>query len=349
MTVNAANDRIIDKSIPHISFILFINTPPKICLFINLYFVVRRYITIATKLLEHIFVLDNKGAIVIKYKYDVWGKCLIDASTTNIELANLNPFRYRSYYFDTETGFYFLKTRYYDPEIGRFMTIDDISYLDPESINGLNLYAYCGNDPVDKFDPSGYSFVSVLIGLGIAALIGAAIGAGSYAVGQGIDYAITGNFEWSWGGFFGSTIGGAIGGMIAYALPWIGVGSVAVGAFFSGATTTAGTMIGQNITDNTSYSSIDILLSAVIAGMFSALSVGVMSKIRIPGLNAGRGSYSAVSSQVYTKFRNQTISTITMKTFGKMLAVEAYSGIAGFVFDDVYDFLGIDDLLLSLY
>ena len=83
--------------------------------------------------------------------------------------------------------------------------------------------------------------------------------------------------------------------------------------------------------------------------MFSALSVGVMGRIRIPGLNAGRGSYSAVSSQVYTKFRNQTISIITMKTFEKMLAIEAYSGIAGFVFDDVYDFLGIDDLLLSLF
>ena len=61
----------------------------------------------------------------------VWGNCVIDASTTNIELANLNPFRYRGYYFDTETKLYFLKTRYYDPETGRFMTIDDISYLDP--------------------------------------------------------------------------------------------------------------------------------------------------------------------------------------------------------------------------
>ena len=56
-----------------------------------------------------------------------------------------------------ETGFYFLQTRYYDPEIGRFMTIDDISYLDPESINGLNLYAYCLNNPVMYVDASGTS------------------------------------------------------------------------------------------------------------------------------------------------------------------------------------------------
>ncbi len=65
---------------------------------------------------------------MVKYRYDAWGKCVIDASTTNTELAALNPFRYRSYYYDTETNLYFLKTRYYDPEIGRFMTIDDIFF-----------------------------------------------------------------------------------------------------------------------------------------------------------------------------------------------------------------------------
>ena len=75
--------------------------------------------------------------------------------TDNNHIGILNPFRYRSYYFDTETGFYFLKTRYYDPEIGRFMTIDDISYLDPESVNGLNLYAYCGSNPVNCIDKTG--------------------------------------------------------------------------------------------------------------------------------------------------------------------------------------------------
>ena len=68
-----------------------------------------------------------------------------------------------------------------------------------------------------------------------------------------------------------------------------------------------------------------------------------MSRIRIPGLNAGRGSYSAVSSQMYTKFRNQTISRITMRTFGKMFAAEAYSGIAGSIFEDVYDYSGAYD------
>lgn len=224
--------------------------------------------------------------------------------------------------YDVETQLYWVSTRYYSPELCRWISPDSIEYLDSESINGLNLYAYCGNDPVNRFDPTGHAFISILVGLGIAALIGAGIGAASYTAGQLIDYARTGDFEWFWGGFFGSTIGGAVGGMIAYALPYIGIGSAAVGAFFSGAATTAGTMIGQNITDNAGYSAMDILFSSAITGVFSAVSVGVMSKIRITGLNAGRGSYSAFSSQMYTKFRNQTISRITMRTFGKMLAAE---------------------------
>ena len=77
------------------------------------------------------------------------------------ELSQLNPYRYRGYYYDTETGLYFLKTRYYDPEVGRFITIDDLSYIDPEIINGLNLYAYCTNNPVMNVDINGTSLRSI--------------------------------------------------------------------------------------------------------------------------------------------------------------------------------------------
>ena len=276
---------------------------------------------------------------MVKYTYNAWGVHTFEGDEA---LANINPYRYRGYYYDSETGLYFLKTRYYDPFVGRFISMDDVAYIDPETIGGLNLFAYCGNDPVNRCDPSGHAFISALVGLGIAALIGAGVAASSYTAGQLIDYAKTGDFEWSWGGFFGSIIGGAVGGMIAYALPW-----GAIGAFFSGAATTAGTMIGQNITDDAGYSTADILLSSVISGAFSAVSVGVMSKIRISGFNAGRGSYSAVSAQIYTKFRRQIISRITIGTFGKMFSVEAYNGIAGEILEDAYDYLGVDDLLLN--
>ena len=103
--------------------------------------------------------------------YDAWGVCytiVLDDDATDI--ANLNPFRYRSYYLDTGLNLYYLKTRYYDPEICRFITIDDILYLSLDTINGLNLYAYCVNNPIVYYDPSGYWVETVfdLFSLGIS-------------------------------------------------------------------------------------------------------------------------------------------------------------------------------------
>ena len=97
---------------------------------------------------------------MVKYVYDAWGKCKV-LNTSGVEITDdthigiLNPFRYRSYYYDHGIGLYFLKTRYYDPEIARFITIDYIFYLNPNSINGLNLYAYCFSNPVILIDPTG--------------------------------------------------------------------------------------------------------------------------------------------------------------------------------------------------
>ena len=70
-------------------------------------------------------------------------------------IGRVNPFRYRGYYYDAETKLYYLESRYYDPEVGRFINADAVSYIDPETINGLNLYAYCGNNPVMNVDTEG--------------------------------------------------------------------------------------------------------------------------------------------------------------------------------------------------
>ena len=100
--------------------------------------------------------LDNNGAVVVEYKYDAWGNHEAEVADEEYSvLAEKNPFRYRGYYYDTETNLYYLQTRYYDPEVGRFISQDDVSYLAPDSINGLNLYAYCSNNPVMATDPTG--------------------------------------------------------------------------------------------------------------------------------------------------------------------------------------------------
>lgn len=106
-------------------------------------------------------IYDASGTLVGKYKYTAFGVCEITLDTNGI--ATKNPIRYRGYYYDTETELYYLKSRYYDPELGRFMTIDGIEYIEPDTINGLNLYAYCFNNPIGLCDPSGCSALAALI------------------------------------------------------------------------------------------------------------------------------------------------------------------------------------------
>ena len=111
-------------------------------------------------------VLDSNGNKVVEYDYDVWGNHTVSGSNT--ALGSLNPFRYRGYFYDTDTGLYYLQTRYYDPEAGRFISPDSVQYANPEAVNGLNLYAYCGNNPVMYIDPTGRFWE---IALAIAALL----------------------------------------------------------------------------------------------------------------------------------------------------------------------------------
>ena len=100
-----------------------------------------------------IAIRNGSGNVVARYKYDAWG----NITYKNGEMAEINPFRYRGYYYDTETGFYYLQTRYYDPTICRFINADNYELVaDLASVPGqLNMYAYCGNNPIMHIDPSG--------------------------------------------------------------------------------------------------------------------------------------------------------------------------------------------------
>ena len=93
----------------------------------------------------HIY--NTAGTLLAKYDYDAWGNHTVTKMGTNT-IGDHNPIRYRGYYYDAETGLYYLQSRYYDPETGRFLSQDDTAYLAPESLTGLNLYAYCNNNPV---------------------------------------------------------------------------------------------------------------------------------------------------------------------------------------------------------
>ena len=105
-----------------------------------------------------ISILDSYGSEVVSYEYDEWGKLLNISGSEASALGKKNPFRYRSYYYDEETGFYYLQSRYYDPGIGRFVNADDPDVLafSGTDVLGTNLFAYCGNNPVNKIDSDGY-------------------------------------------------------------------------------------------------------------------------------------------------------------------------------------------------
>ena len=141
-------------------------------------------------------IYNTSSILVAEYKYDAWGKHEVVNHTT-LNIGDINPFRYRGYYYDKETGLYYLNSRYYSPSLCRFISPDALSILDETKaqINGLNLYMYCNDNPVMMIDPSGYApwwnwvlsglqlvagialcFVPGMQGLGASLAIGGATG-----------------------------------------------------------------------------------------------------------------------------------------------------------------------------
>ena len=97
----------------------------------------------------------STGKLAVTYTYDAWGKLVKLEDTTANSVGTQNPFRYRGYYYDTETGLYYLQTRYYDPEVGRFINADAFTSTDISGVLSANMFAYCENNPVAREDPTG--------------------------------------------------------------------------------------------------------------------------------------------------------------------------------------------------
>ena len=159
------------------------------------------------------------------YTYDAWGKLigitdrngdsLMNKQATSSALANRNPLRYRGYYYDVETGFYYLQSRYYDPATRRFINADVYSSTDSSDAISCNMFAYCGNNPVLLYDPNGELG---LIGLCLlAAFTYATVDYGTQVY-DNYDAGKTGKDAWvnsiNWGSVVASGVSGA-----AHAIP----------------------------------------------------------------------------------------------------------------------------------
>ena len=226
-----------------------------------------------------IAIVDSTGDVVVQYWYDAWGNHKVvnangDEITDQDDIGNLNPFRYRGYYYDTETGLYFLQTRYYDPEVGRFLNRDSVEYADPETINGLNLYAYCLNNPVEYADPTGSDpqwWQWLLFGIG-AVLVAASIIALPFTAGGSglISAIITGAAK-------GALIGAAVGS---------GIG-IAGGAIYSGVT---GSDMGESI----------------LSGFLMGFGIGAVVGAVIGGAAGAHGWYNTKALE-FTNFGSNEV------------------------------------------
>ena len=126
-------------------------------------------------------ILDSSGKLAASYDYDAWGNCTVYDSS-DAAIGDLNPLRYRGYYYDAETGFYYLQSRYYDPAICRFINADTFATTDANGFLSANMFAYCENNPVMRLDPDGSSPLSLVINT----LVGAGVAAASAAINANI-------------------------------------------------------------------------------------------------------------------------------------------------------------------
>ncbi|WP_052953971.1 RHS repeat-associated core domain-containing protein [Clostridium sp. C8] len=144
--------------------------------------------------------IDKSGAEVVSYSYDTWGKLISIEGSLKDTVGVKNPYRYRGYRYDTETGLYYLNARYYNPEWGRFINAD--SYTGDGGLLSHNLFSYCMNDPVNLQDPSGNIAISTLIMIG-----------GLVAWGAGTIYSAvkqkqaTGKVDWLYAVSYGASWG----------------------------------------------------------------------------------------------------------------------------------------------
>ena len=111
-------------------------------------------------------IYNGVGNLIAHYTYDSWGNVISvtnasgKAITDPTHIGNVNPIRYRGYYYDTETGYYYLQSRYYNPQVGRFLNAD--GYVQTgQGILSNNMFAYCGNNPVNRMDPTGHFWSEV--------------------------------------------------------------------------------------------------------------------------------------------------------------------------------------------
>ena len=183
-------------------------------------------------------------------------------------IKNVNSYLYKGYYYDIETNLYYCKSRYYDSEVRRWISIDDISYIDNDSAVGINLWCYCNNNPVMYSDEDGDIAISLLVGL----VVSFGIGFATSTINQGIQYG------WDNINFLQSGIDGLF-ALGATALAYTGIGLI-------------GSMVAGGIMGASQYT-ID---SGAFHNDFSLSELAISTGLGVLcGAISGRGAQNAIA------------------------------------------------------
>jgi RHS repeat-associated protein len=247
--------------------------------------------------------MDESGVRVVEYIYDAWGKLISTTGTLATTLGADNPFRYRGYYYDTETGLYYLTTRYYDPEVCRFISAD-VYMSTGQGVLGGNMWAYCLNNPLIYEDSQGK------IGILGTLLIGTAIGAAFGFIGNCITNLIAGDNILD--GWALATISGAATGLLATS--GLGVAGQAIG----NAIISAGANIYQQSQSGGSFDWLEFGIETTL-GLASGFAggKGVLSKSKGSG----------ITNMAYNLLEDLSFGPTSSKIRDRLIASAKISGI----------------------
>lgn len=299
-------------------------------------------------------IIDINGNIVVTYKYDAWGNHKVydssNAENTNTSfIGNINPFRYKGYYYDLETGWYYLQSRYYCSMLSRFINMDNTNYLELGSVTGGNLFAYCNNEPVMHVDfngnkPKWWQWVAstVVVAAGVL-LVATGVGgvAGGMLISAGVSSIVGGYINEANGGSFdsGYFIGAATGALAGLTAGWggtlmvsaskatglavIGYISSALGVSFVGGFLASFGNVYFNSNSNGTEFDFDQALEAGLLGgtfnIFSAYLAGTSQIISSTGktiLDNQRYAYYALSG--YIGFAGEALAQSTVYGLNKL-------------------------------
>lgn len=226
-------------------------------------------------------------AVYATYTYDAWGNILSQSGS----MASTNPLRYRGYYYDSETGFYYLQSRYYDPATRWFINADVYSSTDSSDAISCNMFAYCGNNPTSRSDETGdfWNFI-----------VGAVVGAVVNAVSTAVDAVKEGGLD-----------------ALSDGKTWAKIGVSAAGGLVSGALAASGVGLGASILGNTAISMAQNAANqAIDNGGLKSFDVGDMV------IDGFIGGISAIPGGKGMK------NTVKLDTLNKRLTKKLFSGSA---------------------